>query len=642
MSEDDYYRSNHVATDNYRAGMKAMMGGQPEEALRILLNEPENSVCRGLALVNAALAELRLERYANAVETGERALLHFENHGCPHPPSWVQAIRNIGEGTAAQGRHLEALPIFEEACELGERLIVLRPEQTDAIELERAHTYNSWGGHLLHANMATDAIECFMTARKLYALRPENTTGVPESLTNLAHAYLRTGDQLNAKLALEAAEPLAANNPDQLNRILIAKIQAGLISKEEARTALLKAGAQAEKESRFDTAYLRYCISAKIAHDLRDPIWGLEAIASAERIEAELGDHNLTPPKLRFYKAAFFEIQHKPASEILDVLLEGARLWCDRLPGPLALADYIQVVSIMHHHFNWLTQMLLDAERLDEAFIAFEVGRARAFAIQLSKSFDHPLVAANPFASAIVDCSLLEGLRQKLGEDEVVVSLAALRLEVVAFVVSREEVKVSRTKLSGRSEAAAFEEGLDRLAHHLTNAIPTIRLPSQLLSIARSIARDVSNRTIVLFAPHTKLHSVPWRAVLREANVPWSQLAFSMEFSPFLDPGGSIRTVDASAKCIALGFGTAGPSLSLEKEAEDVVNIFGSRGILVTKARSQDLIHALGQEATVLISCHGNVHKSEGTFKVIFDLQDGAFSVHQLLPDEIRAPVIIL
>jgi tetratricopeptide (TPR) repeat protein len=642
MSEENYYQANHEVTENYKAGMLATKEGKLEESIALLLKEPSDSPCYGLALANVALAQCRLDRYVDAIATGNRALEQFTDPGCPHPPTLVQALRTIADATAQQGRHLESLPLYEEVCQVGAELAKEQPQHASAINLERAHAFGSLGANLLKADKANEAVEASESARKLYREYPNNFTGRAEVLTNLAHAYLHLGDQVKAKFALEEALQVVQGDPDQTFRIRMAQAQAGLISTEEAKVLFNEAGAEAVREGRFDTAHLRYCIAAKLAHDIRDPAWGLDVVQKAAQIESKLGAHNLNEARLQFYKARFYEMERKPPQEILKVLQEGARMWCERLPGQLELTDYQQAISVMHNHFCWLAQLLLDDQRTEEAFMVFEVGRARSFAVELNGNYDHELVTVNPFEAATINCALLGRLKAGLGKREVVITVAALRGELVTFVVGRDTVEVSRIPLSTRDEIIAFNEKLGKLIEGLRQGTGTNALPPQLSQLGQSIAGILGGRTVVLFSPHEVLHLVPWRCVLRQAGIPWKQLCFSIQFSPFLDPDTPSPKTLAPPDTIALGFGATAKGVSLEDEAAEFANVFGAKGKFVGEARSTDVQNALSSNATVLLSCHGIVHPTERFLLLSFDLKDGAFRIKEMIPKTVQSPLVIL
>lgn len=643
MAENDYYHSEHERTENYKAGIQKMMEGKPEDAVAILTVEPVDSICYGLALANAALALRHLDKYDEAIAMANRALEQFKTPGCPHPPTYIQTLRTLAEATAQQGRYLEALPLFNDVMIAGAYLSEdAAPIHGPSIDLECAHAFLSWGSVFHKAGKPDEAIEAFESARKIYRQYPDNNTGRAEVLTNLAHLYREQKDHVKARLALDEALQIAAGNADQILRIRMGQAQAGLLPLDEVKNLFNEAGAAAENELRFDTAHLRYCIAAKMAHDEEDPIWGLEAVENAIRVEPKLEPHNLNPARLHFYKARFYQMQKRPRLDLIQILQEGARVWCERLPGPLALTDYQQAISVMHSHFCWLAQLLLDENRAEEAFLTFEVGRARSFVIQLAGSYDHELVAANPFTSGAVELGLLTRLRSSLGENEVIISVAALHGELVAFIVGKESVEPVRIPFPSREAIVSFNEKLSKMLEQLRQGTGAIALPDEFHRLGTSVAALLKERDIVLLTPHQFLHRVPWRALLRQAGVSWSHLRFATQFSPFLDPDLSSRNPVSPSGAVALGFGNTNRGNSLEDEAKEFAKAFGSEGTFVGDARSTDVKSALSKNAVVLLSCHGLVHPGDDRLLLWFDLKDGPFGIKEMLPEAVASSLVIL
>jgi len=254
-------------------------------------------------------------------------------------------------------------------------------------------------------------------------------------------------------------------------------------------------------------------LSAFIADRANDAGWGLEVVGLAENLESRLNPVSLQPPRLRFYKAVFLEKSGQPSSAVLEVLLEGARMWCDRLPGPLGIRDYQQAVGGMHDHFRKLSVMLLREGRNEEAFLAFEIGRARTFAVEVNGDHAHPLVSTNPFAQGTIDCSLLKRMQAGLGQDHLVVFLAILPPHLVAFIVGRDSLQVCQRELAkDLTEANAFGEAVRTMSSALELGKGVNCMPEQIATLARELADRIGNRSIVLLAPHEWLHKVPWRA----------------------------------------------------------------------------------------------------------------------------------
>jgi|SRR5271166_1184786 len=97
-----HYEPEHVVTGNYRMGLEAIKNSDLPGAIALLSSEPTDSACYGLALANKALAELRLGSFTVSESTGRQALAEFKSHGCPHPPTWIQTFRNLGESVSLQ------------------------------------------------------------------------------------------------------------------------------------------------------------------------------------------------------------------------------------------------------------------------------------------------------------------------------------------------------------------------------------------------------------------------------------------------------------------------------------------------------------------------------------------------------------
>lgn len=641
-----HYLPNHEVTTNYIAGMRAIEIEQLPNALAILSSEPADSPCYGLALANKALVELRLEQYQTSETTAKLALTRFKAEGCPHPPTCVQTLRNLGEAMSLQGRLNESLPVFENGCSMADELPKTFPDFHEDCQLEKAHTLNSWGGTLLKAGKTAEAINCFSAGRDIYRVYPKNEVGCAETLTNLAQCYTEQGETTKASLALQEAEQLVATDPDQIHRIRIANIRLGWYSKDVSRRFLLEAAQFSIDRGFIDTAYLRHCIAAFIADRNNDCAWGMEVIRLAETLESQLSPSSLQPAKLRFYKAVFLEQSGQPVAEVLNALLEGARLWCERIPGPLAMSDYQQAVGSMHDHFRKLSVLLLREGKNDEAFVAFEIGRARAFAVEISGDYHHPFLATNPFRESAVDCALLKRIQAGLDAIHLVISLAILPPNLVAFIVGRNSLEVCKVDLvKDINGANVFGDAVRAMSAGLENGKGVGCIPDQIVALSREIAGKIGTRNIVLLAPHAMLHKVPWRSLLRHAGISWSQLPFITQFSPLLDPDCPNPDIILPAAAVALGHGSAGTganALNLEEEAHDFAAAFGVHGQLVNGARSTAVTSALKGGKTVLLSCHGKIVTTERGDGFLFELADGGHAPDDLIQGAVTAPFVIL
>jgi hypothetical protein len=372
----------------------------------------------------------------------------------------------------------------------------------------------------------------------------------------------------------------------------------------------------------------------------------MEAVRLAEALEEKLSPESLHPAKLSFFKATFLQDLGRPPAEVLDVLLAGARVWCDRLPGPLGLNDYKDAAGLMHDHFRKLSALLHQEGRNAEAFVAFEIGRARGFAIEVNNGNRHPFLEANPFQGNIVDQSLMTRIQGHLRNDEVLVSIAILPPELVAFIVGSDGLQVSAVDLvEHMADANAFGQAIRAIPANLENDRGLGCFPPQVLAVAKKISEVIGPQRIVLLAPHAMLHKVPWRSLLRSNGVSWAQLPFITQFSPLLDPDRPNPDMVFRTGTVALGHGTAGTgvnALNLEDEAKGFAAASGPGGEFVAGARSADVISALHSDKTVLLSCHGRIVSTEQGDRFLFDLADGGHAPDEMIQNAVISPFVIL
>jgi hypothetical protein len=632
-------------TSNYVAGREALEVENLQKALAIFSTEPVDSPSYGLALANKALVELRMDRYAASEATGKLALVQFAEHGCPQLPNWVQAFRVLGESISLQDRIKESLTFFVDGCHLANHLIADFPDHADDLLLQKAYTLNSWGGALIKNYAHELAIVQFAEARDIYRKYPQNSVGCVETLTNLALAYSESGDKMSAALAISEARDSVGNDRDQIHRINTVAARLGLFSKDETRRLLLDAARDAANLGKFETAYIRHCVAGSLAGKWGDPVWGMEVVHLAEALEQRLSAQCLHPAKLSFYKATFLEISDRPIAEILEVLLAGARIWCEKLPGPLGLEDYQSAVSLMHDHFRKLSAKLLQVGRTEEGFVAFETGRARSFAMEI-KGNRRTFLDENPFRAATVERSLLTRVQAGLKSDEIFISIAVLPPDLVAFIVGRDGLQVRVVGLvANLPEADAFWKTISAIPTNLEHSKGPDSFPPQVLEIGKMIVEAIGTRKLAVLAPHALLHKVPWRMVLHTFGVAWHQLSFVTQFSPILDPDKPIPDVSLPSAAIALGFGIAGSgqnTINLEDEAKDFANAFSPNGRICVRAKSHDVAAALKGNDIVLLSCHGEMTPPDQGNIFHFVLANGRFAVDDLVDSAIKSPLVIL
>lgn len=643
------YPRHHEVTENYERGLSYMEDDRLEEALETLLAEPDDSPCFGLARGNAAMVLLRRGRFQEAEAIADETLSFLDTHGCPHPPSWVQFVRHYAEALVGQGRYEESLKAFNGARNLADRLIKEQPDFALDLELEKAHAFNSWGSALNYLERFNAAIDIFHAARKIYSKhRGVNRVGVAETLTNYAHALRLTNKQTAAELALMEAQSIAVEggHQDQVRRIKLALIQldSPSIKKDEADAFLWAAAAKAEEAQQFSVAYVRRCIHAEFAATHDDTAVGLAIVAAARKLEARLDPNDPNPAKLRMTWSRLLEQDGRADEDVVGVLIEGASLWFERIGRPLKDADFWTMTAAMHEHFRMLADYLIRLNRIEESVAAFEAGRALAHAVEVDNRFFERVIKNNPFSlrNVSVDLGLLQAARDSIGHNDALVILAVLPPNLVAYVIGKTGIDVAHVPMPERIE--------DREQLFTDIRMIPLRLqerraggtaiPGEARSLAEKVQRLLSGRVVRALMPHSHLHDIPWRAVLRDVGLEWKQLPCGVEFGLFLR-SGSLEPCRPGA-CVALGSGTAGrdaSSVDLREEARAFAQSFGADSRVIVNCTTGDVASALRSADTVLISCHGSQDRDG---RLVLELANGSHVADDVFPEVVHAKLIML
>lgn len=622
--------------------MVALDQGHLKKGLAKLLMEPEISPCRALALGNAALILLRMERFTDAEKHLREALTIFEKKGCPHPPSYVQFARNLAE-TIFRERTLESLRIFNGAIGLGRDLQEHHPEFRVDLLQQEAHTFGSWGTALMHLRDFEAAIECYEKAGDIYRKYPSiDREGESERLLNYALALTEIGEVTKACLALQEARDISrkAKDWEHLQNIEVALIQLDFDGFDgDAYQALEQSAKSALSANKPSTSYVRHSIRASIAHSRGDYEYALEACDAAIEIEDQLDPGDPSKARLWDMKALVLVKLKRDRGLILEVLLSSGRMWWSILERDQWIRDASVKTLSIHVHSALLSMILLEGQRPEESCVAFEAGRALAFALEVNPGHLETTVAMNPFTRA--DGNLgRHALRQKqnnLSEDELLLSIILYPEYLVTFVIGKNSVETHRIH-------CADEGGLTKeilmIPTRLHAKVGLRAIPPILLKWAEELVALLGTRQVLAIAPHSFLHSVPWRILLRQADCPWEQLPLVTRFGLFLPESYSTTSFNL---CNALSYARAGED-EIDQEASKFASHFSSGGRFIPNASSQSLREALVKPGVVLISCHGEIRPQKGSGRKRFHLllEEGWIPATEIWSEGVIAEMTIL
>lgn len=295
-------------------------------------------------------------------------------------------------------------------------------------------------------------------------------------------------------------------------------------------------------------------------------------------------------------------------------------------------------------HFRQLAEALLQEERVEEAFVAFDAGRALGYAAEVDEQFFSRVITQNPFASngSGVDRALLYQAQQTIGPEEVAVVLAVIPLRIVAFLVGRSKLGVVTRQIAAtQKDLDTLDGDIKMLSHRLAEGIGLRAVPNALLEFAKEVAKEIGDRAVSCFIPYDSLHLVPWRSVLRHFGLPWRKLAFSIGFNFLMRQEISSGRSLAIQEAIALGHGRAG-DVDLREEAVSFATAYGGRGSTVLDCTAEQVRQALQTSAVVLLSCHGKAVNQDGRVSLALELADGSSFVEVIIPSPVLSPLVIL
>lgn len=650
MNQRPLYPDSEVRLTN---AATAAVEGRVAEAEALYRQEPKNSRLHGVVMTGLAQLLARLGRWDEAEDAAEQAVIDFETYGPIHPPSWVLAHRVLGERAGDRYDLSKAATHFELACEIADNLIdrikaelpsIHPPHYIDTLVrqlvIEKGHTLNSYGGVLLLAREPKRALVHLEAAQKCYSeVGNHRGDGVAETLTHLAVARRQTGDDFRAKLALDEAIEIAKERCDaeQLFRAYteLYALDPSSTDLPQGEKWRLDWAEQAEHQGQVHVAYVQWCIIAERLLEEEDCNGAKAAIERAARIENSLINDHLERAALRKTVAEIC-LHENDADGALKALLDGARKWSTVVSARSALADIEQVNRLMHEHFRMLARQLLLAGRTAEALCAFEHGRSLAHALQIAPSLREKFHGETFFKGVTTfPTTLLDSVRERLGEGEAVISLIMLPRTLAAFIVDRKQV-LAVEELVEHEDVDELVEQLNTLPGALQEGKGEVALPASINSLASKITNALGDLAIAGFFPHALLHAVPWRALLRRAGLAWDRLYGITGFG--LTSWAIREYIDSKPiGAIALGHGISG-TVNFQEEALLFATAWGS-GANVDEATRAALAAALSSENVVHLSCHGERVNDD----VVLLLKDSSVTVTDIMEERpVNAPIVLL
>lgn len=224
------------------------------------------------------------------------------------------------------------------------------------------------------------------------------------------------------------------------------------------------------------------------------------------------------------------------------------------------------------------------------------------------------------------------------------VAICEIPPNLTAFILKREDIKHVEVEIGYEEhEVRSWFEGMHMVPRRLKAGKGEQAIPQPVKEIGRLLSAAIDGSSIKRLIPYKLTHLVPWRAVLRNAKVAWSQLQFSVEFSLFVPQkpldAGQLRSAGAQS----LGFGSV-TGIDFKDEAVAFAEAWGTNASISQPCTAAKVREAFETGKTVLISCHGVT--SEG--RLFLELQaENSGNSHKVdpkecLPEQMSVPLLIL
>lgn len=622
----------HALTPNYRYADALLRAKDYEGALEVLNREEPTSLCYGMAMAQAGKIHRDHRRWESAIADSEKAVTAFAQF-CSVPQMYIMARRNIGDAYAALEPPLRSLEHYHAAADLAVELSEKSPEFAPQLLRERIVTLINLGSTYLRVDQPEAAITALQEARTLLQGRSDAIVlGLPQTLELLAMAYEQSATK-NPEYALGVADTLSGLSPDQKQRLQLAQIQLLHRPQSDAEPVIRQAIAEALAENNPVLATMRCGIGLIAAVANKEIDWGKELIAIADGLELQLPANSLWPARLSRYRAQLFQLEGASPADIRRTLVIGAHQFFTRSRGTEQLADFQLLAGQSNIHFRLLARHCLDAGQPQEAFVAFEAGRARAVIAEMRNNLSHELTAECPFhRDGSIHLTLLKNIQSRLAEGEVSITLASLHPDTVCFVVGANTFEFFQVET-----LETIGPELRQVAKRLANNEGLSAIPLTAQEIAQKVIAIVGDRTVRALVPFGSLHLIPWRALLNDLGLPWAKLGFGVSFSPTFH----VRHPIDRMQCEAIGYG-GDKGLDFGLEAKEFAELFGSAGHFVPDATKEDFRNALKEPSIVMVSCHGLLLDGMLGQNFHFALKDGNVRLDEVLPTQPRSPLIIL
>lgn len=628
-----------METENFRLGLRHLFERNVNDAAAVLRREPTESACYVEAQGNLALALVQQREFQEA-EAVIRQIKHRLDDECRHIPSIVQFERTLGESLVGQGKADEAIQQFLNALKTANTLLKEHPDLVEKLSHQIVYVKSSLATAYLQLRRNTEdcvaALEQLLEARNLIDSYPDKyKVGYAQLYATLSEAYRLLDKKLESELAIKEGLQFAkwTNDDDQVARCLqtAIRLSSDILEPCEIAEHLEWIIDVAEEAENFKKAHLRCVIAAQIAEDCSEFELGLKFAQRAKDFEAKTKRVPFQFAALRTANARLLQCVGE-TGQAVTALLEGCCFWYEFIADKLSAEDFRANAARLHEDFRLASSLLFQESRQAEAFFVLEAGRSLHHACQVDESFLQRTISQNPFtADGQIKVQQFQMFQKGIPDNSCAVTLGIYPNCIVAFVVDAN--RIESTLINVPNE---ITNRIQALRYELERGTGEAAFPSELMKLAKGIAELANQRKICGFTPHSLLHEVPWRVLLRAAGMKWGQLAFAAGYSFLLRGDRNRRSSPSSVTAVAHGTSRDG-SIDFSDEAEGFCNELNIQSKCIRNATAADTREALKTSEMVFISCHGR--KASGDLLLKLSQNGTADSTETGIRDMIHNPI---
>jgi CHAT domain-containing protein len=625
-----------VAQADYNIAYLYYLRGEYTRALGMLsaaaVGFDERNNLQHLALCDLDQSEIYLELNLSrdALELSERAAERFQQIGMRYERA--KAIIIAATAHTQIQEPFQALEMFDQARSMFEA--EQNPVWMAVVDLQKATIFYSTGRHFEALNLSRRSFDLF------------------ESRGLLTKAVF--AEVLMAKIALGLGEVFQAEQCARSAMARLGGVNAPWLNYQGHYTLGLSQEARGDLAS-AETSYLE---AISVLETMRGNILADELrimfFKDKQSVYERLVGLCLDSPNSARVADAYALVERAKSRALVDLLSSGVGQVRRARASSSTIIDHLHQ---LRQELNWFYSKINLEEALGKAGNEFRITSMREMIqqheSQLLKVLRQLPTEDEEYASLHSAVSVrTERIQQSLSETQTLVEYYLVRDQVVAFLLSREGLKLvpSLADASGvknqldllKYQLSKFNFGAKYVADHhryLQRSIDT-HLSDLYESLFKPLERDLAGRDLI-FVPHDFLHCVPFHAL--KAGDDYLIDRHDISYSPSASVFKLCSSKPGSGMSNSLVMGIPDPKIPyVLDEVRNASALLSNCTLLVGPEATEEKLKTLGGQASILhIASHGLFRSDNPMFSSIY-LGSSRLSLFDIYNIELDADLVTL